>query len=118
MKYRLTEDWLEYKKGDVFTYSKEKWLTQNGSLKEDVTPIELSLLLKTGLLEEVKEEEWPILGDSVWYVDTYGEIEKDMWTGVNKYDQILKERGNVFPNKIAAKEASEQIKTLLLSLKK
>lgn len=96
MKYRLTEDWLEYKKGHVFADRLE--VHCYGSV---VTDIELSLLLKTGILEEVKEEAFEVVPSP--RIDYCCECGND-----HGYDCPL----------LLVKEKLDEVKTLLLSLKK
>lgn len=144
MKYRLTEYWLEYKKGHVFE-CREFYSPHEGNLvilktgdKEPrtVSDVDFSLLLKTGILEEVKEgcggacgawsvssitpvkeEEWPYMNSPYWIVQADGSIARVQWTN-HVTDKRNKEVGNCFQKSSQAQEASEQIKTLLLSLKK
>lgn len=129
MKYRLTEDckMLGWKKGQVFeghpkvphemvvAYSSRG--PTISAVDEPISKVELSLLLKTGILEEVKEEEWPREGDTYWYISTNGEVDYIKWQN-NASHKEYKEFNNCFRTREEALEASEKIKTLLLSLKK
>jgi hypothetical protein len=120
MKYELTKDWLDYKKGHVFDTTSYEW----GSLwsfgkqgKLDV--IVFSLLLHTGILEEVTEERWkPKDGHSYWelYVNggdvgLYHSIYDDGRVS-NKCHEI----GNCFETEEQAIIARDKVKELLLSL--
>lgn len=110
MRYRLTEDWLgEYKKGHVFD--------MDGIGEIGMSRVELSLLIKTGILEEVKEEEWPKVGHGYWYIGWNGMVYQDIWSQ-RVHEESAKVFGNIFHSKTEALEAAEKIKTLLLSLKK
>lgn len=117
-KYRLTEDWLgKYKKGDEFPVTSTGELLSPNSSHQIANSIETSLLLKTGILEEVKEEVPLKSGEIYWYVSPTCRVDKFVWRG-DSMDNDLKYCGNVFHSETDAKEASEKIKTLLLSLKK
>lgn len=66
MQYRFTKDLGVIKAGDIYTILE----TVNISVKE---------LVKVGLLEEVKEEEWPKMGDVMFAVDDCGFVRKARW---------------------------------------
>lgn len=110
MKYRLTEDlkMLGWKRGQIMEEDAEI----------NYPKMVRSLLLKTGILEEVKEEEWLKNGDEYWYVDDEGQTCEVEWGMQGRFDKNRVAFGNVFRSETAAKEASEKIKALLLSLKK
>lgn len=126
MKYKLTKDWLDYKKGHVFDgkpfveetfeYENLDFGTTVKTIKKTISDVELSLLLHTGILEEVTEERWkPQDGEGYWYVDGYGELMKDEWSDC-VYDEDLWKYGNCFRTEQEATIARDKVKELLLSL--
>lgn len=131
MKYRLTEDWLEYKKGqEFFKHREDLWLKISTDIDRFIAnEVELSLLLKTGILEEVKEEEWAYVTDKPWEkelqdafdrefvtTDPYGLFTKQSPVKEQPYDGLVDFMFKA--HSLGEQLMLEKIKTLLLSLKK
>lgn len=100
MKYRLTEDWLEYKKGHVM----------EDDDKVDAFKAIRTLLLKTGIIEEAKEEEDPMTR-LVFKTDALFKTHL-----LSENDQARRMFEFYVGDYI--KSDAEKIKTLLLSLRK
>jgi len=96
MKYRLTKDCLGYKKGQDFEVEKNRIVDSD---KYTVANhVETLLLLETGILEEVKEEEWPTKGDSFYWVDDEGLVLGGTYDGYS-WEKRLIDCGNYFRTK-------------------
>lgn len=59
--YRFTKDFGGVKAGNL------------ANVGETVT-VSIFELIREGILEEVKEEEWPRVGDTVWRFNRHGEV--------------------------------------------
>lgn len=64
MQYRFTKDFLGFKKGETA-------LKQHEGFINDWS---LIILLEAKIIEEVKDEEWPKVGDRVYRFTDYGEV--------------------------------------------
>ena len=118
MKYKLTQDIGLNKAGDTLRTLPEP--DEGVQLEDDywISPFDIALALKTGLLEEVGyEKNWrPEKGGHYWSSEN-GVVIEFTWE-----DDIHDNRrfcfGTVFATQVLAEEAREKVKELLSLLRK
>ena len=95
----------DYEVGEIFEYMGNMLQPEEGRWLE-AKPHEILLMVKAGILEEVKEEE---NDDGYWYLSDDGKVAvKLVWEGILE-DRFRKKTGNMFKTQAEAQAALNKI---------
>ena len=75
-------------------------------------PFETALMLHTGILEEVKEDEWPKVGGDYWFIDSDGDVWGSHWDGevTDEYRQAFL---GIYRTKEEAEKARDDVREFI-----